>query len=911
MTAPPSSRPPATTLAAPAAPLDEDVARHRAIGLEAIRRGYLDVDAVIVAMAEVGARPAASPAEVWLRAGRLDRTELAELVAQLQQSSPAVGAIGVRPSVLHHTPVNLSAIEDPNDSINLADVVRTYGAEPRPAPGDANDPPGEIDSRRYLLGGELGRGGVGRVLKAFDRDLGRNVAMKIPLTWPIHPDDAAKFVEEAQATGQLEHPNIVPIYDVGRLESGELYYTMKRVRAHSLRDVIDGLKRRQPEIVNEYGTTRLLSIFLQVCQAVHYAHDRGVVHRDLKPDNIMLGEYGEVHVMDWGLARIIDRAVVTDRSLAGGDRGEVGQTVGTPAYMPPEQAKGQLDLVSERSDVYALGVILYELVTLKQPSTRGNVMATLMAVITEPIVPPSAVAPQAISEEMDHIIMRALEKNPEDRWPSAKALHDAVEKFLDGRNEREATRRVLEGERQTRIFEQAKRDMLEFSERVHQAGSKVEDWQSIEIKRAIWSLEDQRRAAAMQMVTAFGDAIKEFTQALAHVPDFGAARLGLAQLFFSRYELAETEENELDKIYYLSLLQQYDDGRFQGRLHDRAPVSVYTQPAGAAVFLYEFEEADRRLVSGEPSFLGKSPVPEQFLDAGSYLLKVKHQSRPAVSIPLHVNRSDPFAVSLDLPVAESYRPGFVYIPAGQTIVGGDPEAFDPLPMSRVDVDSFYMQRYPVTFADYVEFLDAIAAKDPEQAAEHAPRARGGEAKLVELDPATGKYTPSDVLIDGDMRARYPDGEGYEGRLPVLSVRYEDALAYCMWCSTRDGVPYRLPTELEWERAARGADGRFFPWGNRFDANFCKMVGSRAVEAQPEPVGAFPYDRSPFDVLDLAGGVREWVDSAGDDTYAIVRGGYWSGDARSARCASRWRCHRQTRVATIGFRMVYSLRSSGV
>ena len=86
--------------------------------------------------------------------------------------------------------------------------------------------------------------------------------------------------------------------------------------------------------------------------------------------------------------------------------------------------------------------------------------------------------------------------------------------------------------------------------------------------------------------------------------------------------------------------------------------------------------------------------------------------------------------------------------------------------------------------------------------------------------------------------------------------------------------------------------------------------SRAVEAQPEPVGAFPYDRSPFDVFDIAGGVREWVDSGGDDTYAIVRGGYWSGDARSARCASRWRCHRQTRVATIGFRMVYSLRSSG-
>jgi serine/threonine-protein kinase len=746
------------------------------------------------------------------------------------------------------------------------------------------------------------------VKKAFDRDLGRTVAMKLPLYWPMPDNEADKFIEEAQATGQLEHPNIVPIYDIGRLPTGELYYTMKRVRAYSLRDVITGLKNGHEKLVAEYGPTRLLNIFLQVCQAIHYAHKRGVIHRDLKPDNIMLGEYGEVHVMDWGLARIMDREVVTDRSLQQGHLTEVGQTVGTPAYMPPEQAKGILEQVNERSDVYSLGVILYEMVTLKQPSTRDNVMATLMAVITEPIAPPSTVTDVPISEDMEHIIMKALEKNPAERWASAKELHDAVETFLDGRNERESERRMLEGDRYTRVYEQARREMLRLGEEVHEAHSKIEDWQSIDVKRTVWKLEDRHRSASVEMITSFGEAIREFTQALAHVPDLERSRTSLAALYFSRYELAELEENELDKVYFLSLLRQYDDGTLQARLQDSAPVSFYTVPESAAVFLYSYEEVDRRLEVGQPQYLGTTPIPEQFIDAGSYLVRLKHRKHPTVHVPLGVHRSDPISLNIQIPPESAYRDGFTFVAGGTSIIGGDPHAFDPLPTQRVEVGPFFIQQYPVTFGDYIEFLDSLADEDPEEALGRAPRTRGSDSALVDLDDQ-GRFFPSEVLIDGDMRARYPENEGHEERLPVLAIRYSDALAYCMWKAGREGVPFRLPTEFEWERAARGADGQFYPWGNRFDANFCKMGGSRAIESQPEPVGTFPLDRSPFDVFDLAGGVREWAESAGDDTYAIVRGGYWSGDARSSRSSSRWRFHRNARLATIGFRMVYSLPSA--
>jgi formylglycine-generating enzyme required for sulfatase activity len=428
------------------------------------------------------------------------------------------------------------------------------------------------------------------------------------------------------------------------------------------------------------------------------------------------------------------------------------------------------------------------------------------------------------------------------------------------------------------------------------------------VKRTVWELEDRHRAAAVDMITSFGEAIREFTQALAHVPGLERAHAALATLYFSRYELAEIEENELDKIYFLSLLRQYDDGTLQARLQDSAPVSFYTAPTGSAVFLYNYEEVDRRLMIGTPQYLGTTPIPEQFIDAGSYLVRLKHRKHPTVHVPFCVHRSDPISLNVRIPSEADYRNGFTFVAGGTSLIGGDPDAFDPLPTQRVDLEPFFIQKYPVTFAEYGEFLDSIAAADPTEAQERAPRTRGSDSPLVDLDDA-GRFFPSEVLIDGDMRALYPESEGHEARLPILAIRYSDALAYCMWRAGREGVPFRLPTEFEWERAARGADGRFYPWGNRFDANFCKMGGSRAVESQPEPVGAFPLDRSPYDVFDLAGGVREWVESTGDDTYAIVRGGYWSGDTRSSRCSSRWRFHRNARLATIGFRMVYSLPSS--
>jgi len=312
---------------------------------------------------------------------------------------------------------------------------------------------------RYSQLGEYSRGGMGRILLVHDQTIGRDVALKELLPesrggngdTPVRQSTAvvARFLREAQLTGQLEHPSIVPVYEMGRRADGRLYYTMKLVRGKTLGEALAEKKTLGERL-------KLLPHVVDLCQAIAYAHSRGVIHRDLKPRNVMVGEFGETVVIDWGLAKTRSEGDAAAPAAAGSEMpGRVlrpadavsayqtsdGRVLGTAAYMPPEQAAGDLKRVDERSDVYALGAVLYEVLTGRPPFTGTSAEEVLNKVVAERSAPVLRVE-RRVPPELAAICERAMARDPADRHGSARELADDIQAFITGRVFREREARV-------------------------------------------------------------------------------------------------------------------------------------------------------------------------------------------------------------------------------------------------------------------------------------------------------------------------------------------------------------------------------------------------------------------------------------------------------------------------------------
>lgn len=283
-------------------------------------------------------------------------------------------------------------------------------------------------------------GGLGEVHVALDRELNREVALKrIHNRHASRSDSRSRFLLEAEITGGLEHPGVVPVYALGTSADGRPYYAMRFIQGETLKEAVEKFHADQtaPEQQRRIDLRQLLNRFIAVCNAIEYAHSRGVIHRDIKPSNIMLGRYGETLVVDWGLAKALGRrsadAPPLEQTLipsgSGSSETLAGSAIGTPAYMGPEQAAGRIDEIGPASDVYSLGATLYMLLTGKEPFEGPDLGGVLEKVQKGDFVPPRE-RNRAVPAPLDAICRKAMKLAPQDRYPSCAALASDVEHWL-------------------------------------------------------------------------------------------------------------------------------------------------------------------------------------------------------------------------------------------------------------------------------------------------------------------------------------------------------------------------------------------------------------------------------------------------------------------------------------------------
>ncbi|MEO0603528.1 MAG: serine/threonine-protein kinase, partial [Myxococcota bacterium] len=463
--------------------------------------------------------------------------------------------------------------------------------------------PRQSSALRYEDRGPLGRGGMGEVSRVYDHVLRRVVALKV--LRKDRQEHESRFLQETQLTAGLQHPGIAPVHDTGHMPDDRPFYTMEEVRGDQFTQAIRRVHAASTQ--HEWATTadgwsfrRLMATFERVCDTMAYAHARDIVHRDLKPDNVCVGLYGDVRVLDWGLA-------VSVRTH--------GERAGTPGYMAPEQLNGEV--VDKRTDVFGLGRVLDDILHGVTRTTTG---------------PP---APTGLLALVD----QCTAMNPRDRLADASEVQRRVQHWLDGVARSERADALVD--EVLPLFDEAECAMAEAQQRRKQADDvleSLETWDPPDHKAPGWALQEEARrfeGDAAVMRTRYEQGLRA---ALQHDPDHRRALELIGDLYRRQLVRAERTHN-LDEVLRLStLLETHDNRRHRGWLRGDGVLTLVTEPPGAHVMLERLEERQKQIVPVSQEHLGTTPLREVRIGRGSWRLKITHPDCEDVIYPVLVER---------------------------------------------------------------------------------------------------------------------------------------------------------------------------------------------------------------------------------------------------------------------------------
>ena len=704
--------------------------------------------------------------------------------------------------------------------------------------------------------GLISRNTHGFVFRAFDPVLQREVALKVAR--PSGDADARRaLIEEARWCARMQHPAVLAVHEVR--EHQDLLcvqYTLGPTR--TLADVLGA-----PAELNEIPQRERLRVLLPVADAIARAHALGGVHGHLHPGNIGVGATDEPYVLDWGA---LPSRLPNDPLLDG-----------SPGHAAPEQFQGESATPS--SDVYSIGVIAWELCQLRplRPRIAGEGLASFVGRWKDK----SAEVVQLDGIHTDSVravLELALAPNPKDRLACGDFLK-ALEELLSGETER--SRRAAEALEYSAAAQGALLHLRSLRERIETeeralAALRAESLENISAahRKRRWAAEDRVELLTIEQGRVWLDGLRDATKASV----LDQSGHGPSALYAEAW--AARPASISGPFDAMRLGPQHLEGRISLGLDEDS------RAKDARVVVHRVVEQNRRLV---PEPLGEwgLPLESLALPPGRYLLTAVARGCAPSRYSLHLNPREVHASTIRVFSRAAIGEGWTFVPAGPYVQGGDPHAPASLPRSTPHLGDRFILSLPVTCGEWIAFLNQLALPE-------AKRRRPGD--------------PGWRVAGGTWTWRHDGKEwrlptGWHANWPITAIGREDANAYARWRSERDGRTCRLPTEEEWEKAARGGDGRAWPWGDRFDYSFAHCAGSSLGPSTPSKVGSFTGDVSVYGVQDMGGNIREWTSSEQRDGFAVVRGGSWTDTSESARCANRAFRPVSFRSGFIGFRLV--------